>query len=124
MIACIQRFQELLPSLDSDKVAERDILRYLDLCNEELFYFQQRYLRNEVALEWIDGMVRFLPLLNETTKSPWDGQTYLADSDKLIEKFPRVQHAFLTPVLPDLATDEARRRYVERVLRRAQRYRY
>ena len=124
MIACIERFQDLLPSLDSDEVAERDVLRYLDLCNEELFYFKQRYLRNEVALEWIDGMVRFLPLLNETTKSPWDGQSYLAASDKLIQKFPRVQYAFSTPALPNLATQEARRRYIERVLNRAQHYRY
>jgi len=124
MIACIERFQDLLPSLDSDEVTERDVLRYLDLCNEELFYFKQRYLRREVALEWIEGMVRFLPLLNETTKSPWDGQSYIATSDRLIHQFPRVEHAFSTPALPDLATEEARRRYVERILNRAQHYRY
>jgi hypothetical protein len=30
MIACIERFQDLLPSLDSDDVTERDVLRYMD----------------------------------------------------------------------------------------------
>jgi len=124
MIACIQRFQDLLPNLDGDDVVERDVLQYLDLCNEELFYFQQNYLRKEVALEWIEGMVKFLPLINEATKSPWDGKPYLTSTDKLIHQFPRVAHAFSTTTFPDLATQEARRRYVERILNRARRYHY
>jgi hypothetical protein len=124
MIACIKRYQDLLPSLHGDEVAERDVLRYLDLCNEELFYFQERYLRKEVALEWIEGMVSFLPLINETTKSPWDGKPYLTTSDKLIHKFLRVEHAFSTAAFPDLTTEEARRRYVKNILNRARHYRY
>ncbi len=124
MIACIQRFQDLLPSLDGDDLAEGHVRQYLDLCNEELFYFQKNYLRKEVALEWIEGMLRFLPLINEDTKSPWDGTSYLASSDKLIHQFPRVAHAFSTATFPDLATQEARRRYVERILNRARRYHY
>jgi hypothetical protein len=124
MIACIQRFQDLLPSLDSDDVAERDVLQYMDLCNEELFYFQKRYLRKEVALEWIEGMTKFLPLLNDTTGSPWDDQSFITASDKLIHQFPRVEYAFSSPVFPEIATKEARRRHVERILKRAQQYRY
>jgi hypothetical protein len=124
MIACINRFQELLPSLDDDDVTERDVLRYMDLCNEELFYFQKKYLRKEVALEWIEGMLHFLPLLNEATRSPWEGQSFITASDQLIHQFPRVENAFSSPVLPELATKEARRRHVERILKRARQYRY
>jgi hypothetical protein len=124
MIACIERFQELLPNLDIDTADQRDVLRYLDLCNEELFYFKRKYLRKDVALEWIEGMVRFLPLLNEATKLPWPSQTYLSGSKELIYRFPRVEFVFSTPAEPDVATDEARRRYVERIFDRAQRYPY
>ncbi len=124
MISCIGRFQDLLPRLAGAEAAEHDVRRYLDLCNEELFYFQHSYLSKEVALEWIDGMVGLLPLLNEATKSPWDGQPYLETSDKLIHQFPRVEHAFSASTSPDLTTREARRRYVEQVLNRVQHYRY
>jgi hypothetical protein len=96
----------------------------MDLCNEELFYFQQRYLRREVALEWIEGMIQFLPLLNGATRSPWEGQSYMAASDKLIQQFPRVEYAFSSTVSPEIATKEARRRHVERIFKRARQYRY
>jgi hypothetical protein len=38
------------------------VRQYLDLCNEELFYFQNRYLPTEVEVEWLDGMLEFIPL--------------------------------------------------------------
>jgi hypothetical protein len=124
MIACINRFQELLPNLGNEYVPERDVLRYLDLCNEELFYFQNKYLRKEVALEWIEGMLNFLPLLNEATGAPWEGRSSITASDELIHRFPRVEHAFSSLMLPELATKEARRNHVERIFKRARQYRY
>jgi hypothetical protein len=124
MISCIGRFQALLPSLDSDEVAEQDVLRYMDLCNEELFYFEHEYLRREVALEWIEGMIKFLPVLDEATGAPWDGQSFITASDELMQEFPRVAYAFSSPVSPEITTREGRRRQVERILKRAQQYRY
>jgi hypothetical protein len=33
----------------------------VDLCNEELFYFVEGYLPQEVIREWLTGMVLYLP---------------------------------------------------------------
>jgi hypothetical protein len=60
---CNQRFQAILPGLFSDDGEERKQakIRYVDLCNEELFYFSEGYVPSDVIEEWIDGMVLYLP---------------------------------------------------------------
>jgi len=42
MISCIERFQSILAELKSSdgEVRKRGIEKYVDLCNEELFFFQ------------------------------------------------------------------------------------
>lgn len=123
MIACIERFQELLPQLKDEPTSEHDALRYLDLCNEELFYFQQQYLRREVALEWIEGMLTFLPLIDPSGK-PWSGQEHLRSVDQLIHRFPRVAHALTSAAPPAPSSNAVKRELAECVLARAMRYRY
>lgn len=124
MIACIERFQRLLPALQSGETSKQDILKYIDLCDEEVFYFQHRYLRDEVALEWIDGMIEYLPIFNSGTKEPWERQQYLATADTLVHGFPRVMNAFTTSQRPNTATAASRREVAEEVLRRARTYKY
>ena len=36
-------------------------LQYIELVNEELFYMERGYLPIEVSIEWIDGMIDYLP---------------------------------------------------------------
>lgn len=72
MISCIGRFQDIVDDLAAiaklaegiDLTADQQgvVRQYLDLCNEELFYFQNRYLPTEVEVEWLDGMLEFIPL--------------------------------------------------------------
>lgn len=38
------------------------VARYVDLVNEEIFYMQHKYLPDEICLEWIDGIIDFLPV--------------------------------------------------------------
>ncbi len=63
MTSCTARFQDILPLLRSEVQEERDKgeEQYVDLCNEQLFYFANGYLPPEVIEEWLDGMVLYLP---------------------------------------------------------------
>ncbi len=63
MTSCTARFQNILPLLHFEVREERDKgeERYVDLCNEQLFYFANDYLPPEVIEEWPDGMVLYLP---------------------------------------------------------------
>lgn len=63
--SCTARWQEIMPDLErAQKEGERRVEvdeRYVDLCNEELFYFIEGYLPKEVIREWLTGMVLYLP---------------------------------------------------------------
>ena len=62
MEKCIADFREFLKS--SGKHSDRLAYEYIDLVNEELFYLEKKYLPMNVAIEWIDGMIDFLPFYN------------------------------------------------------------
>ncbi len=59
--SCVARFRDHFMDLNpkSNSTQVRD---YLDLVNEEMFYFEQQYLPLEVAHEWLDGMIHFIPI--------------------------------------------------------------
>ena len=38
------------------------MIEYIDLVNEELFYFQNGFLPRVVAEEWLDGMIDMIPI--------------------------------------------------------------
>ncbi|MEL7342839.1 MAG: hypothetical protein AAGM67_20310 [Bacteroidota bacterium] len=61
--SCVSRFREHFMDLnpESPPLLVRD---YLDLVNEEMFYFEQQYLPLEVAHEWLDGMIHFIPIFD------------------------------------------------------------
>jgi hypothetical protein len=66
MTNCIDRYQKLIAQLNYGKSQDKNIAlgQYIDLCNEELFYFQKKYLPTPVVDEWLEGMVNYLPLFN------------------------------------------------------------
>ncbi|MEM7370086.1 MAG: hypothetical protein AAF587_15880 [Bacteroidota bacterium] len=59
--SCITRFRDNFLHLNKDS-KEEEVTAYIDLINEELFYFEQRFLPRAVAMEWIDGMIDHVPL--------------------------------------------------------------
>lgn len=60
MHRCIDNFrrwsQEKLPEIN---------FFYLELINEELFYFQNNLIQKEVAIEWIEGMLDYICIYAE-----------------------------------------------------------
>lgn len=120
MISCISRFQEILDVLERQPLPSVR-RRYLDLCNEEMFYFQHRYLRREVALEWIDGMMSVLPLLDEEgqpIEGDADGETWAG----LMRGFPRLVNAFSAERHGHMTDPEDRRRTARKILSRVRSY--
>lgn len=92
---CMVRFQGLLEN-ESGKI--KHLKKYADLCNEQLFYIQNRYIKKEIALEWIDGMSDFLPLyknnnfnenINNNSQCLFNGENL-----NLINGYDRITHTF------------------------------
>lgn len=92
---CITEFRGYnLLSANPDK---KTVSSYIDLINEELFYFKHDYLPKEVAFEWIDGMIDFVPLTNklEEILNPQDCLLLLRENrTEFFKNYPRVKNAF------------------------------
>lgn len=93
---CISDFRNL-GELNQQTTDSLIINRYVDLTNEELFYFQHKYIPKVITKEWIDGMIDFIPITDNK------GQIlnkkycikYMADNRSYIfQNFPRIQNAF------------------------------
>ncbi len=96
MTSCIDRFQKVMAQLKStdEDLRSEALQRYVDLCNEELFYFKNNYLPEEVVNEWIEGMIFYLPHFDES------GNNLNHDpiADEIVEKdllkdYPRIRKA-------------------------------
>lgn len=93
---CIMDFRNLgiLSKETNDPVV---LNHYIDFTNEELFYFQHKYIPREVSKEWIDGMVAFIPITNpkhEILNADYCIKQLALQRNKFLKGFPRVQNAF------------------------------
>lgn len=92
---CVKEFRKI-PHFNRETTDEKIILSYLDLTNEELFYIQNKYTPHVVAMEWMDGIINFLPLMKERSIINADYCIKIL-VDEYIEKmhtFPRLQQVF------------------------------
>ena len=93
---CIEAFQTKFYSIDEN--SDLDLLRkYVDFVNEEMFYFEQNYIPKDVALEWIDGMIDYMPICDikkqlKNTQIPIAAKIHGAE---LLNSFQRVKKAFI-----------------------------
>jgi hypothetical protein len=118
--SCTSRFQELSPKLAQLPLSKEAVQKYLELCNEELFYFESKFLPQPIIDEWLDGMLSFILLrrkdgslfqLQEPRPAPESDASppFSAEHRQLLENYPRLDYAFqLTP------TAEAKIRRVEK----------
>ena len=95
---CISDYRELYHKYEEKYDNPNFLGQYLDLVNEELFYIEKDYLPMEVAEEWIDGMIDYLPFI--TDKYFISSKKFLKfDSEKNTEQilfsYPRI-YKFIT----------------------------
>lgn len=96
IVSCTERFQKIMPQLKSEDIEEkqRAIKAYVDLCNEELFYFKHDYLPKEIIEEWLDGMIYYLPHF-KNGKNVNNSEHCLKEIDaKMLEEYPQIREAF------------------------------
>jgi hypothetical protein len=94
MEKCINDFREIM-KYSSDSPDEIDAKQYIDLVNEELFYLENNYLPLEVAIEWIDGMIDFLPFSLLKSHEFQKSETFkkintTENANELLKNYPRV----------------------------------
>lgn len=101
---CISRFRDDFLDLSPDSSPEK-VIDYLDLINEELFYFEHQYLPLEVAEEWIDGMIQMIPLFGPDGQ-PLAGDQYLPQiqANSMLDwyRFKRIKLTFTLPFSPSM----------------------
>lgn len=88
MLSCIERFQRLPPLEVNGQYDLANIRLYVDLTNEEFFYFQRKYIPKEVIVEWLDSISMNFPLYanNEPLPVNYDRALpkYIHDNDLLV----------------------------------------
>ncbi|XSG75409.1 hypothetical protein ACP8Y2_00130 [Herpetosiphon llansteffanensis] len=119
--SCTTRFQEILELIDSpdEKQKIRGYKKYIDLCNEELFYFQQGYIPNDIVKEWLDGMIVFIPHYDKNEKKGDNDkiQEKFISDNKLLENYPRIKNIFIVDKVYDINKPKERINLVEELLK-------
>jgi hypothetical protein len=119
IVSCTNRFQKLSPSLQLDKLSSNVIQQYLELCNEELFYFEKRYLPQPVIDEWVEGMLSNIGLWCDNKlllppKYPARSSQEQTDAEIVASRiyqdansYPRLYHAFTITSKAKLRIEQA-----------------
>jgi hypothetical protein len=91
---CLEKFGKLDFHWDT---SESTVKAYIDLVSEEVFFFQYKYLPTEIAYEWLDGMLDYIPLF-DGERNLLNGEECLLHLAKnhaaLLRNYPRVIHTF------------------------------
>ena len=116
IMSCNQRFQEILVDLEEQddlKVAQAK-KRYIDLCNEQLFYFSNGYLPREVMEEWLESMIDYLPLFDAETGIVHPAHRGRVNSE-LLRDYPKIRSVFVVDPSDELSTEDQRLAFVRRI---------
>lgn len=92
---CINKFQD---NFITDKnLSTIKCLKYLDLVSEQLFYIENKYVPPIISVEWIDGILDFLPIIiknnNQYFTNPNNKFGRELTSSEL-NLFPRISRTF------------------------------
>ena len=94
MEKCVSNFKKITKrsGVPVDKSAE-----YIEFVSEELFYFENGYLPLAVSIEWIDGMIDYLPFYDKDkafiASNRLDPLKSQDQAIKLLQDYPRIRKA-------------------------------
>ena len=119
---CIQDFR-MMGNIDKDTLDEAVLWKYIDLVSEEMFYFEHDYIPTNVSIEWIDGMLDYLPVSDRhgmVLNSDHCIQLLYDKIDIFFIRFPKIRKSFQIegtynfPVIYSSSKDKIRDRIIER----------
>lgn len=113
---CNKRFQNIRTSLASEKNNEA-AKKYIDLCNEEIFYYQNSFVPKIIMREWVDGMIFYIP--HYTSESNFYDKAKLHDyvlSENEFNEYPRLESAFKVTEVKDINNKKQRRKLVDEIM--------
>jgi hypothetical protein len=116
IVSCNQRFQEVLVDLEEEDKRKKHQAkkRYVDLCNEQLFYFRSGYLPREVIEEWLESMIDYLPLFDDATGEVHPDHLGIVESE-LLKDYPTIRRVFAVDASYDLTSRDQRMAFVQQV---------
>lgn len=105
---CINEFREKFFGKLCRFTENTDLITgYLDLVNEELFYMQRGYLPKDVSIEWLDGIIDYIPIRDSKSGKVLNSNCCICllkrDECKLLDPFPRTRHTFS---IPDISKED------------------
>ena len=92
MEKCINTFREMTSWKGIPNDFSKD---YIEFVNEEFFYIENDYIPLEVGIEWIDGMIDYLPFFAHNKKFIESQRLELlkdkSSTKKILHDYPRVK---------------------------------
>ena len=91
---CVNKFQNNFAGLE--KFDKKETIKYLDLVSEELFYMKETYIPFAISVEWIDGMLDYLPLIIDNKQIFPYSKTPIEKNlpENLFNLYPRIRKVF------------------------------
>jgi hypothetical protein len=94
LVRCITIFNDKFINIQKEKDLNT-IKSYIDFVNEELFYFESKYIPKKVALEWIDGMIEIIPIYDTDNSIINTSNCNIIIHEKnILYSFQRIKNAF------------------------------
>lgn len=120
IVSCTERFQKIMPDLKSGNTDA--VKQYIDLCHEELFYFKHKYLPDEIVLEWLDGMVFYLPHFHGESELNTEESFLVTLNHPLLDDYPRIKYTFAAPKEYKITDPDERKELVRELNKRLLEY--
>lgn len=113
---CNKRFQKIRTNLtkDGNKEAAK---KYIDLCNEEIFYYENSFVPQSIMREWIDGMIFYIP--HYTSENEYYHKAKLHDyvlKENEFEEYPRLEKVFKVSKTRDITDKDERDNLVNEIM--------
>jgi len=80
------------------------------------FFFKQKYIPEEVAKEWLDGMLYFLPLFHENGDVISKGPYFELLGNELFKNYPRLRNTFRVSWFPNMENPNDREKLIEQMI--------
>ncbi len=90
---CVDIFRRDFTDLATKPTTE-NCNKYVDFVNEELFYMQHGFIPNDIAREWLYGIIIHFPVFAKGANGNPSDVSKVIVTNNLLSSFPRLVHAF------------------------------